>query len=261
MSIFLESEKQILTDFFLSFLLSLLFFFLSSCPPQKKPKIKTKKTIFTAIKNALRQGNLNPEIEEKLLTLQRYQEKQAKGESFDPTSFATTYPTRGTGRAKTNVASYDSPQDSDDSESLSDNSEVKAPARRRGANLEDDDDEWVLDTPRKYIKKADREKLERSIKKEPLDVSKKIVQEKETKIIVKTSDTGHIRKNIIFCNRIDNDNNVQNNFSLSSGNDGSETEKSPEKALIASKLKMKAAQKVGVTDDQFKHHKLQVILL
>lgn len=203
---------------------------------------------------------MNPEIEEKLLTLQRYQEKQAKGEPFDPTSFATTYPTRGTGRGKAGVTYDDSPQDSDDSDSLSDHSDVKAPTRRRGANLEDDDDEWVLDAPRKYIKKADREKLERGIKKEPADVNKKIVQEKETKIIVKTSDTGQIRKNIIFCNRMDNDN-VQNNFSFSSGNDGSETEKSPEKALIASKLKMKAAQKVGVTDDQFRHHKLQVILL
>ncbi|KAL7039025.1 hypothetical protein ACKWTF_009771 [Chironomus riparius] len=221
--------------------------------------IVTQEYIQDTIKNALRQGNLNPEIEEKLLTLQRYQEKQAKGEPFDPTSFATTYPTRGTGRVKTNVA-YDSPQDSDDSESFSDNSESpKGSARRRGGNLEDDDDEWVLDAPRKYIKKADRERLERSIKKEPVDVNKKIVQEKETKIIVKTSDSGQIRKNIIFCNRMDSDN-VQNNFSLSSGNDGSETEKSPEKALIASKLKMKAAsQKVGVTDDQFRHHKLQVI--
>jgi hypothetical protein len=202
---------------------------------------------------------LNPEIEEKLLTLQRYQEKQAKGEPFDPTSFSTSYPTRGTGRSKSGVTYDDSPQDSDDSESLSDHSEVKAPTRRRGANPEDDDDEWVMDTPRKYIKKADRERMERSIKKEPVDVNKKLVQEKETKIIVKTSDTGQIRKNIIFCNRMDNDN-VQNNFSFSSGNDGSETDKSPEKALIASKIKLKAAQKVGVTDDQFRHHKLQVIL-
>jgi hypothetical protein len=32
----------------------------------------------SAIKNALRQENLNPEIEEKLLQLQRYQEKQIK---------------------------------------------------------------------------------------------------------------------------------------------------------------------------------------
>jgi nucleosome-remodeling factor subunit BPTF len=34
---------------------------------------------FAAIKNALKQENLNPEIEEKLLQLQRYQEKQMKG--------------------------------------------------------------------------------------------------------------------------------------------------------------------------------------
>lgn len=34
---------------------------------------------FLAIKNALKQENLNPEIEEKLLQLQRYQEKQMKG--------------------------------------------------------------------------------------------------------------------------------------------------------------------------------------
>lgn len=34
---------------------------------------------FPAIKNALKQENLNPEIEEKLLQLQRYQEKQMKG--------------------------------------------------------------------------------------------------------------------------------------------------------------------------------------
>jgi nucleosome-remodeling factor subunit BPTF len=32
----------------------------------------------SAIKNALKQENLNPEIEEKLLQLQRYQEKQIK---------------------------------------------------------------------------------------------------------------------------------------------------------------------------------------
>lgn len=35
--------------------------------------------IIVAIKNALKQENLNPEIEEKLLQLQRYQEKQMKG--------------------------------------------------------------------------------------------------------------------------------------------------------------------------------------
>lgn len=39
---------------------------------------------FEAIKNALKQENLNPEIEEKLLQLQRYQEKQMKQEPEVP---------------------------------------------------------------------------------------------------------------------------------------------------------------------------------
>lgn len=210
----------------------------------------------------MRQGNLNPEIEEKLLTLQRYQEKQAKGEAFDPTAFETSYPVRGTGRVKTSI-NYDSPQDSDDSDELSDASSKGPSSRRRGANL-DDDDEWVLDTPRKYIKKADRDKSQSGKKDLSHDDSvsdvRKIVQQdnRETKIIVKTTDTGQIRKNIIFCNRLDNQNTSQNSFSMSSGNDGSEPERSPEKALLASKLKMKVAQKGGITDEQYKHHKLQV---
>lgn len=211
----------------------------------------------------LRQGNLNPEIEEKLLTLQRYQEKQAKGESFDPTLFESSYSTRGTSRAVTTTGYDDSPEESEESEEeLSDDQSAKGGSRRRGANTgDDDDDEWVLDTPRKYIKKADREKIER--KKElpyqcPSDL-KKIVQpdHKDTKIIVKTTDTGQIRKNIIFCNRIENPNSVQNTFSSVVSGD---VEKSPEKALLASKLKIKAAQKLGMTDDQVRHHKLQVII-
>lgn len=36
--------------------------------------------LILAIKNALKQENLNPEIEEKLLNLQRYQERQMKQE-------------------------------------------------------------------------------------------------------------------------------------------------------------------------------------
>ena len=38
-----------------------------------------------AIKTALKQENLNPEIEEKLIQLQRYQEKQMKQEPETPT--------------------------------------------------------------------------------------------------------------------------------------------------------------------------------
>lgn len=199
-----------------------------------------------AIKNALRQGNLNPEIEEKLLNLQRYQEKQAKGEPFDPSAFTSNYSTRG-GRA-TKSAAYDSPEDSEESEEeISDDESLPKSARKRGITLDDDDDEWVLDTPRKYIKKGEREKVgvrTLSAEKKP-----------EQKIIVKTleSGSGQIKKNIIFCNRVTEQipNQVQTCV----------IEQSPEKALIASKLKIRVAQKSGMTDEQMKHHKLQAQLL
>lgn len=220
--------------------------------------LKNSLIIFTAIKNVLRQGNLNPEIEEKLLTLQRYQEKTAKGEPFDPEAFTSTYSTRaaGSARATTAGSGYDSTLDSDEFDDDNSAQSYKASSRKRRGAGEDDDDEWVLDTPRKYIKKADREKMER--KKEPnymADVKKQINEDKATKVIVKTTDSGQIRKNIIFCNRSDVAGSGQNSFSVSSGG---ESEKSPEKALLASKLKLKAAQKMGMSDDQVKHHKLQV---
>ena len=195
----------------------------------------------------MRQGNLNPEIEEKLLNLQRYQEKQAKGEPFDPTSFTSNYTTRGA--RVTKPSAYDSPEESEESEEEISDEElsVKPNSRRRGANLDDDDD-WVLDTPRKYIKKAERERV---VVKTPISIEKK----PEPKIIVKTTDpgAGQIKKNIIFCNRVSEQvpNQVQTFVS----------EQSPEKALIASKLKMKAAQKSGMNDDQMKHHKLQAQLM
>jgi nucleosome-remodeling factor subunit BPTF len=208
----------------------------------------------------LRQGNLNPEIEEKLLTLQRYQEKQAKGEPFDPEAFEPTYSTRGAGTTRVTTAGsgYDSTIDSEEFDDENSAQSFRGSSRKRGGTGEDDDDEWVLDTPRKYIKKADREKLERG-KKEPnymADVKKQISEDKGMNVIVKTTDSGQIRKNIIFCNRGNLENSGQNSFSVSSGG---ESEKSPEKALLASKLKMKAAQKVGITEEQVKYHKLQVI--
>lgn len=205
----------------------------------------------------MRQGNLNPEIEEKLLTLQRYQEKQAKGEPFDPTAYAPTYSTRGAATSRTTAGSgYDSTLDSDEFDDENSAQSFKG-SRKRGTAGEDDDDEWVLDTPRKYIKKADREKMER--KREPnymADVKKQIIEDKVTKVIVKTTDTGQIRKNIIFCNRADVPNTGPSNFSVVSSS--GESEKTPEKALLASKLKLKAAQKMGMSEEQVKHHKLQV---
>lgn len=78
----------------------------------------------SAIKSALKQENLNPEIEEKLLQLQRYQEKRMKPE---------VQPEREA-RAVAVVARSPSP-----------------PARRRATSSrhDDDDDEWVDSSPRK----------------------------------------------------------------------------------------------------------------
>ena len=80
--------------------------------------------MFPAIKSALKQENLNPEIEEKLLQLQRYQEKRMKPE---------VPPERET-RAIAVVARSPTP-----------------PARRRATSSrhDDDDDEWVDSSPRK----------------------------------------------------------------------------------------------------------------
>lgn len=204
----------------------------------------------------MRQGNLNPEIEEKLLNLQRYQEKQAMGEPFEPTSFASTYSTRGNRVART----YESEEESEGSEEefSDDQSGPPTKSRRRG-NLEDDDDEWVLDTPRKYIKKSEREKGSSVIKSCSGSETKKVEPQK---IIVKTTDPGigQIRKNIIFCNRAESSPvQVQTpSFNMSGGSCTGSIEVSPEKTLLATKLKLKVAQKTGISDEQLKHHKLQV---
>lgn len=195
----------------------------------------------------MRQGNLNPEIEEKLLNLQRYQEKQAKGEPFEPSTFNTTYSTRGNRGA---TRTYESDEDSEESEddNFSDEPSAPPPKSRRRGNLEDDDDEWVLDTPRKYIKKSEREKT--SAVKSTFSDTKKTSTEAQ-KIIVKTTDPGinQIRKNIIFCNRAEP---VPNQTNIAT------SEISPEKSLLATKIKLKVAQKSGMTEEQIQHHKLQV---
>lgn len=79
----------------------------------------------SAIKSALKQENLNPEIEEKLLQLQRYQEKkQSKPEGREVVEREV--------RAIAIPAHSPSP-----------------PPRRRVTSRHDDDDEWVDMSPRK----------------------------------------------------------------------------------------------------------------
>lgn len=83
--------------------------------------------IFLAIQNALRQGNLNPEIEEKLLNLQRCHEKQMKGVQR-PTSVALA----------NNHHEYTSPV------------KYSSTARKHSANRAiENDDEWIMETPKR----------------------------------------------------------------------------------------------------------------
>lgn len=87
----------------------------------------TNISIFSAIQNALRQGNLNPEIEEKLLNLQRCHEKQMKGVQR-PTSVALA----------NNHHEYTSPV------------KYSSTSRKHSASRPiDTDGDWVMDTPKR----------------------------------------------------------------------------------------------------------------
>lgn len=77
---------------------------------------------FSAIQNALRQGNLNPEIEEKLLNLQRCHEKQMKATSIVLANNHHEY------ASHTRSLSY-----------------RKHPSTRQM----DEDEEWIMETPKR----------------------------------------------------------------------------------------------------------------
>ena len=80
--------------------------------------------LFLAIKNALKQENLNPEIEEKLLQLQRYQERQMR-EGKDPT-ITTTINSGGSGASNSQITSS--------LNTISNVSSSRVPSRKRPAS-------------------------------------------------------------------------------------------------------------------------------
>ncbi|XP_058836423.1 nucleosome-remodeling factor subunit NURF301 [Topomyia yanbarensis] len=95
--------------------------------------VVTPDYIQQTIKNALRQENLNPEIEEKLLNLQRYQEKQMKADD------------RGAAIAlQHNYSNMSAVREH--------STPVKA--KKRPYRGEDDDDEWMMDTPKRRPTKS-----------------------------------------------------------------------------------------------------------
>lgn len=110
-----------------------------------------------AIKNALRQQNLNPEIEEKLLNLQRYQEQQLKDGADAPYTYtpiqtihSTSTVASSSHRKRVIRRHHDHDDDDDHDEELDD-----------GAIPEDDDDEdWFAHKRRRkpYVPRSERAK-------------------------------------------------------------------------------------------------------
>lgn len=99
----------------------------------------TKKLSVTAIKTVLKQGGLNPEIEEKLLNLQRYQEKQMRGEPIDASSFPPS-------SYSVNRDVISPMEENFDDDSMT---STKTSRKPRGQLAEDDDEEWVIDAPKR----------------------------------------------------------------------------------------------------------------
>lgn len=125
-------ESSIVTPDYIQQSMFRLFYehFLPACHifSNAKPFFPFPYLILLAIQNALRQGNLNPEIEEKLLNLQRCHEKQMKGVQR-PTSVALA----------NNHHEYTSPV------KYSSTSRGKHAANRSIEN----DDEWIMETPKR----------------------------------------------------------------------------------------------------------------
>ncbi|XP_055538687.1 nucleosome-remodeling factor subunit NURF301 [Wyeomyia smithii] len=96
--------------------------------------VVTPDYIQQTIKNALKQENLNPEIEEKLLNLQRYQENQMKTDDRGNAAIALQH----------NYSNMSATREH--------STPVKA--KKRTYRGEDDDDDWMMDTPKRRPTKS-----------------------------------------------------------------------------------------------------------
>ncbi|KAF5303230.1 hypothetical protein FQR65_LT19011 [Abscondita terminalis] len=136
-----------------------------------KQFVVTPDYIQQTIKTALKQENLNPEIEEKLLQLQRYQENKMKQEPEIPPVVPRT-----NNQPIVNT--------------------IRVPIRKRPPNSRDDDTEWVMETPKRsrFTKNNEIKKEEplvhQTIKEKPVSprarVKLKDTQEDEKRVAMKT---------------------------------------------------------------------------
>uniref|UniRef100_A0A1Q3FWI9 Putative nucleosome remodeling factor subunit n=1 Tax=Culex tarsalis TaxID=7177 RepID=A0A1Q3FWI9_CULTA len=103
--------------------------------------VVTADYIQQTIKNALKQENLNPEIEEKLLNLQRYQEKQMKTDDRGGAAIALQH-------------NYSNMSSSREHHHHHGGHNTPSKAKKRVHRGEDDDDEWMMDTPKRRPTKS-----------------------------------------------------------------------------------------------------------
>nr|XP_023027352.1 nucleosome-remodeling factor subunit NURF301 [Leptinotarsa decemlineata] len=140
-----------------------------------KQFIVTPDYIQQTIKTALKQENLNPEIEEKLLQLQKYQEKQMKQEPEVP--------------APVPKLSHSQPIV---------NSRIPPPIRKRPpSGSKNDDTDWVMETPKRSrpnrnneVKKLETEPHQEQVKEKTISPRSRVkireVTETEKKVTMKT---------------------------------------------------------------------------
>ncbi|XP_023312628.1 nucleosome-remodeling factor subunit NURF301-like, partial [Anoplophora glabripennis] len=139
-----------------------------------KQFVVTPDYIQQTIKSALKQENLNPEIEEKLLQLQRYQEKQMKQEPELPTPVPKV------------------------NQTVVPNSRFPTATRKRPPSAsKNDDSDWVMETPKRSRpnRSSDGKKIETESHQEPVKekivsprarIKIKEVSEAERKVTIKT---------------------------------------------------------------------------
>ncbi|KAJ8968859.1 hypothetical protein NQ317_016782 [Molorchus minor] len=150
-----------------------------------KQFVVTPDYIQQTIKTALKQENLNPEIEEKLLQLQRYQEKQMKQEPDLPIPVPKVNPV---------VA----------------NSRYSSARKRPPSTSKNDDTEWVLETPKRSRPNRNNEIkkiIESDSHQEPINKEKTIsprsrikikeVSEAEKKVTIKTKISLYRQKELL----------------------------------------------------------------
>ncbi|KAB0795122.1 hypothetical protein PPYR_11961 [Photinus pyralis] len=136
-----------------------------------KQFVVTPDYIQQTIKTALKQENLNPEIEEKLLQLQRYQENKMKQEPELPPVLPRP--------SNPPIIST-----------------IRMPVRKRPPNSRDDDTEWVMETPKRsrFTKsneiKKEEPPIHQIVKDKPVSprarVKLKDTQEDEKRVAMKT---------------------------------------------------------------------------